>query len=228
MANSRLCTIPDCGKPLVARGLCSGHYQRIQKKGYVRPAKPCSIEGCTRQFHSQGYCVKHYKRYLKYGDPLGGSTDRGAAREFLEALDTRSESNACIIWPFSRSPQGSAQIRLGGKLVLVSRVVCERASGPPPTEKHQAAHLCGNNHLGCIHPRHLEWKTQRENEADKIRHGTSWRSRPHHWRKLTPEQVQEIRRLCATGERQNAVAKKFNVVPETVSQIMRGFAWAWL
>lgn len=33
MANSRLCSIPDCGKPLTARGYCGAHYRRMLKHG---------------------------------------------------------------------------------------------------------------------------------------------------------------------------------------------------
>jgi hypothetical protein len=33
MATSRICTIPDCGKPHVARGYCGKHYQRWNKHG---------------------------------------------------------------------------------------------------------------------------------------------------------------------------------------------------
>lgn len=33
MANSRLCSIPDCGKPHLARGWCRAHYQRWKKHG---------------------------------------------------------------------------------------------------------------------------------------------------------------------------------------------------
>lgn len=228
MANSRLCTIPDCGKPLVARGLCSGHYQRIQKKGYVRPAKPCSIEGCTRQFHSQGYCVKHYKRYLKYGDPLAGSTDWGAAKRFLEDALCYSDESACLTWPYSRNCHGRAQIRIEKKTRNVCRIICERAHGAAPTAKHQAAHSCGKGHAGCISPHHLSWKTAQENEADKVQHKTSWRTSPSLRGRLVRSDILEIRRCCATGECQRVIAKRFGIDPSTVSRIGSFETWSWV
>lgn len=33
MANSRLCSIPDCGKPLLAKDCCSAHYWRLRVHG---------------------------------------------------------------------------------------------------------------------------------------------------------------------------------------------------
>lgn len=33
MANSRLCSIPDCGKPLLAKGCCSAHYWHLRIHG---------------------------------------------------------------------------------------------------------------------------------------------------------------------------------------------------
>lgn len=56
-------------------------------------------------------------------------------------------------------------------LVLVHRLVCHAFHGAPPSPKHHAAHNDGvrtNNHAG-----NLRWATARENEADKIAHGTS-------------------------------------------------------
>lgn len=72
---------------------------------------------------------------------------------------------------------GAAQINLGGRSVIVARMVCEEVNGPPPTPAHQAAHSCGKGHLGCITPQHLRWATQVENEADKLIHGTHNRYR---------------------------------------------------
>lgn len=225
MATSRLCSIPDCGKPPVARGLCSAHYQRIQKKGYVRPPKPCSVEGCTRQFHAQGLCIKHYKRLLKYGDPLGGSTDWGAAKRFLSEALSSTDKEACINWPFARNPLGLAQIRINEKTRNVPRLACEHIHGPAPTPKHQAAHSCGKGWDGCINPHHLSWKTQTENEADKVLHGTSWQTRRHPWAKLTAEDVREIRALRAKGVKREEIAQKFGITKQYIYNICARLCW---
>ena len=55
-----------------------------------------------------------------------------------------------------------------GKVRYVSRLVCEEAHGPPPTNKHEAAHA-PNGCIGvmCVNPDHIRWATRSENELDK-------------------------------------------------------------
>jgi CRP-like cAMP-binding protein len=57
----RLCKVPDCGKPVHARGYCLAHY---------RMARPiCKVPGCTKPSHAHGYCGTHYARLKWHGDP---------------------------------------------------------------------------------------------------------------------------------------------------------------
>lgn len=44
----RLCTIPNCGRPKLARGLCGGHYQRLRKHGNARASVPLNFGGYGR------------------------------------------------------------------------------------------------------------------------------------------------------------------------------------
>lgn len=194
MADKALCSIPDCGKPCLARGYCNAHYQAIIRKDYKRPpTDPCKIDGCTALSHGHGFCVKHYKRYLKYGDPLAGSTDWGAAKRFLENAYTHDDKEQCLRWPFSVNPLGLAQIRIKQKTRNVPRLICEHIHGPAPSSAHQAAHSCGKGRESCVNPHHLSWKTQRENEADKLAHGTHNRGDKHCFAKLTNDQVRQLR-----------------------------------
>src|SRR5215471_14726746 len=78
----------------------------------------------------------------------------------------------CLQWPFSRSSSGYGILFHEGKVVYAHRTMCELANGKPPTPKHHASHSCGRGHLGCVNPRHLEWKTAAENQQDRRKHGT--------------------------------------------------------
>lgn len=78
----------------------------------------------------------------------------------------------CLVWPFSRVPQGYGNLGYFGKVRYAHRVMCELANGAAPTPQHQACHSCGNGHGGCVSPRHLSWKTPRENQLDRRRDGT--------------------------------------------------------
>ncbi len=65
----RLCSKPGCGKPHVARGLCTAHYQEWQREDLSRPR--CEIHGCKLAVVARGWCVNHYARWQRTGDPLG-------------------------------------------------------------------------------------------------------------------------------------------------------------
>lgn len=182
-------------------------------------ARLCAIPDCGKPVRTRGHCLAHYKRLLKYGDALAGGTAKGAPMALLnKAVEAGSED--CLFWPFATNNEGAAQIRVAGKTTLVTRIVCGRVHGPPPTPKHQAAHSCGKGHLGCVSGNHLSWKTQSENEADKLGHGTAWKDRKHHWSKLTPEQVMEARVMYASGQNQTAIGKKFGVSQGAISRII--------
>lgn len=72
----KFCSIPECRKPLRARGLCDMHYQRFRKHGdpavnlNVKPEKFCSVDGCGGKFYCKSLCNKHYGRLQAHGDPL--------------------------------------------------------------------------------------------------------------------------------------------------------------
>lgn len=155
----------------------------------------CSVDACEREAKTRGYCSIHYSRWKRHGDPLAGPVERGLPMKFfLEAL--QSDTNECIAWPYAKRGLGRGAIQWEGKTHKVHRVMCEQAHGAPPTTEHHAAHECGNGHLGCINPRHLAWKTPKENEADKARHGTKRNHIPP--RMLSEAQVAAIKLLRST------------------------------
>lgn len=67
MASSQVCKIPNCGKPHVAAGYCSAHYQR--NRIYGNPLEPfkrnpgarCTHDGCMEKAYAKGMCRPHYK-----------------------------------------------------------------------------------------------------------------------------------------------------------------------
>lgn len=149
---------------------------------------------------------------------------------YMFLLDTlfgvRSED--CILWPYGKDRQGRAMVRHSGKMQIAARLMCVMAHGEPPTPEHEAAHNCGNGHLGCINDLHLRWATHTENQHDRLGHGTDSRGAKHGKSRLTEDDVYAIR--AARGvKRQRDTATKFGITAMAVSRIQRKDGlWAWL
>jgi hypothetical protein len=127
----------------------------------------------------------------------------------------------CLIWPFSRNNDGYAQVPVGnGKVKKASRIMCGLVKGPAPTRKHQVAHSCGRGHMGCVHPKHLSWKTHLGNRKDSQLHGTTYGRRGK--AELQPAQVRAIRR---SRKRHADLAITYNVTRRTIDRIVSRELW---
>lgn len=128
----------------------------------------------------------------------------------------------CIVWPYSRTPQGYGRVQSGGRNVYPHRLALASVT-PPPTDGHEAAHGSCHN-PSCVNPRHLSWKTRTENQADRLRDGTDSRGEKHGRSKLTETDVREIRSM--TGVSQRKMAEMFGVSRCHVSDIVNRKKWA--
>lgn len=188
----------------------------------------CSLEGCGKRHVACGFCDMHYTRFRKYGDPLGGSTFRGAPEIFYQTVVLTCASDECLIWPYSRGSDGYARIKRGDAQQLVQRLVCFTLHGPPPTGDHEAAHSCGQGMRGCVNPRHVRWATREENAGDKLTHGTAPRGTKCGLAKLTDADVRSIRQLKRAGWANSWIADRFGISKTAVSNINTGITWGWL
>jgi hypothetical protein len=111
--------------------------------------------------------------------------------EWVRLVANEKDNAACIIWPFAVGKGGYGNLMFDGKYANAHRVVCLIAKGEPPSKGMQAAHNCGNRL--CVNPDHLEWKTCKQNDLDKIRHGTHRRGERNNLARLTYEDVKRIR-----------------------------------
>lgn len=154
---------------------------------------------------------------------------RGAVHAWLADLIARKdEITGCVIWPFGRDPKGYGKISaVSGRYPSsnVHRVVCIAVNGPPPTPKHQAAHNCGRGKDGCVSPFCVRWATQRENEVDKILHGTKLIGSDVGNSKLSEEQARSVHVMRAQGMTQDDIAALLGIAHGQVGRIFYGTRW---
>jgi len=84
----------------------------------------------------------------------------------------------------------------------VHQLVAEAFLGPKPPG-HEVAHDDGDGHHNWVE--NIEWKTPKDNHADKLRHGTQTRGENHSAAKLTSEDVVAIRAISGVGLKEIAI-----------------------
>jgi hypothetical protein len=124
----------------------------------------------------------------------------------------------CWVWIGSIATDGYGKLKskIGSKLVneRAHRVSWELDSGKKIPERKLICHHCDN--ILCVRPSHLFIGDDRDNVRDMIE------KRRNNWgivRKLTPEQVQEIRNTNPSWGYQTRLAEKFGVHQSVVSDV---------
>jgi len=198
-----------------------------------RNDRKCCVAGCDGDHHALGYCRFHYRRAKRFGDPLSGPVPTGdnfGSRErFYRERVLTYDGDSCLIWPFSRGQKNGRAIwdKGDGSTSIVPRMVCEDVHGAPPSPDLEAAHSCGNGHLGCVTKSHLRWDTASGNQKDRVLHGTSNRGERNAHAKLSEEDVRKIRVLSGSMS-QRGIARLFGVSNAAVADILHLRKWAWL
>jgi hypothetical protein len=234
--SNAICCIPGCSSAVwvKSRGWCSKHYQRWQTHGdptkstidRAQTGRGCSVPGCEKTAGYKGMCQAHYKRARIYGSPEIFSPVYRRREKWLRE-HVSYQGAECLPWPFAVGDHGRGNAVLDGRLMSAPKAMCILAHGEPPSPDHETAHSCGMGHLGCINPRHLSWKTHRENEADKLAHGTIVRGEAVNTAKLSEEAVRDIRRLKGRESRA-CLADRYGVTVGTIHDVQVRRTWAWL
>ena len=176
----RICTVPDCGKKLLARGLCAMHYERLKRSGGINKT-PCSFDGCETGQYAHGLCFIHWQRQKRHGDP---SVDLRPVLKVpaVERFHSKYEvaDDGCWLWTATLGHTGYAIFHIESRDALAHRWAYEQFVGPVP-DGLELDHLCHTRdgtcpggtsccHRRCVNPEHLEPVTAREN----VRRGKSF------------------------------------------------------
>ena len=128
-----------------------------------------------------------------------------------------------LVLALGKNADGYPRIFLKGRGdCKVHRLVLESFAGPCPVGK-QACHRNGVRDDNRIE--NLRWGTKRENENDKITHGTKLLGSRTNGAILDEAKVAEIKRCLSRGERRSSLAKRYDVSHFTISDIARGIRW---
>jgi len=132
------------------------------------------------------------------------------------------ETSGCWRWIRARKGKeakkggGYGCVRIKGRLFGAHRLACENRHGPAP-EGMQAMHSCHNTL--CVNPEHLSWGRNYDNQQDAAK-------ALRRAKKLTPDDVRDIRRRHAAGESQKSIGAIYKIAQGDVSHILHRHWWA--
>jgi len=126
---------------------------------------------------------------------------------------------------YASNSWGYAKISIKSKVLAVHRIMYEYIHGTIPSDKPFILHRCDNPK--CCNPTHLYSGTPQNNVDDMINRNRypDQKGETNYGAKLTEKQVKEIR---ASNKPQPILAKQFNVVRQTISNIKTRRRWKHL
>lgn len=99
----------QCRRPVLARGLCGGHYQRMRTgkpvDGTLADGKRgCAVAGCPEKHFAKTFCWNHWRRNRQFGSPEGVSTYRDdaafagyvGAHDRVVSLRGKAREHTCV------------------------------------------------------------------------------------------------------------------------------------
>lgn len=183
----------------------------------------CSVEGCEKVSRARGYCNMHYLRLTRTGTL--------EARKSIPLYDKLFSQlklvGDCWEWQGYLMANGYGVIVDVRAKKLVHRAMYEIIHGPIPDGLF-CCHRCDNPK--CCRPEHLFLGTHRENMDDMDSKGR--RRAPkgvqHPRAKVSDDDVLLMRQMYSEGVMIVDIAKRFPVVPCTVSAIVNHKTWRHL
>lgn len=149
--------------------------------------------------------------------------------ERFEEKYTPEPNTGCWLWTAALDAYGYAVLGLiidkKKRPKHASRISYQLFRGDVPLGT-VVRHIC--DEPLCVNPDHLILGTQEDNMADKVRRNRQNRGDNHGRRKLTLDQVMQIKSLRLSGLTLNAISEQFDVGEVQVWRICNGKRWKHL
>jgi hypothetical protein len=134
--------------------------------------------------------------------------------------------NGCWEWQGFLDRDGYGRFWLNGKDQRAHRAAWLLFVGDIGQDNEFVCHKCDNPR--CVNPAHLFIGTSRDNIDDMVAKRRALSGENNNNSRLTGEQVDEIRRLYATGKHPSRkLAKQFNSAKSTILRIIHGHTWKY-
>lgn len=155
-------------------------------------------------------------------------------QRFWSKVNRKGEDD-CWEWvgAGARTKHGYGRINVNGKMCQVTHVAWELTYGEPVPAGLVVRQTC-DNHV-CVNPRHLVVGTRSDSVTNaiakgrlkvKVREGRKFSDDFNPARKLTQEEVDEIRSRYKEGNIfQRELAEEYGVTRANISLIIRGETW---
>jgi len=191
-----------------------------------------------------GYCQCGCGQKTKISDQSCTSKDwvKDQPRRFLKGHRAKWESNQTTLadryskfvlrgaldecWPWQAAlVHGYGILSFQGQMLKAHRISYFLHYGELPDDLC-VCHRCDNRQ--CVNPAHLFLGTYADNRADCVNKDRQSKGSKNGKSKLTPDQVQEIRRLYEMGRSQSVLARQFDISRSAISAIITSTNWGHL
>ena len=149
------------------------------------------------------------------GDIISYYNNKGSRRDVPKTLIQQKAEYYCV---------GLALVINGERYSRnwnIHSIVCTAFRGEKPSPKHEVRHLDGDRYNNNIE--NLMWGTKAENEADKIKHGSTLTRDKNHQTKLDTRMAKAAKTLCVTyGWSLAKTGRLFDVSYTCIQRIVSG------
>lgn len=146
-----------------------------------------------------------------------GPEIKATLNKLLWAKLKQGKPGECWLWQGTVTSSGYPKLHLNRRQLSAHRVSYHLHNGPIP-ENLWVLHRCDTK--TCCNPDHLWLGTPRENTRDCVQKGR-WTQN----RKLSSEQVRQVRYLSLGGMNSFEIAERFGVGASCIRNILAGITW---